>query len=326
MVLMLCSAFKAVHKKLKEKFKPMIQPKTRRLGLCDFVPEESALLKFVARFHPTKFHQLRLKIKSLHMSTLLDELRLLALAEVAKYATSNFEGELIELGVYKGGSAAAVAWYLSMSGIQRPFHLCDTFTGLPSPREWEYHRAKDFGDTTYKKVKHCLQTFLPEYPFRYHQGLFTETLPFIVQAKFCFAHVDADLYDSVRESCEFLYPRMAKGGIIVFDDYGAPTCPGAKRAIDEFFADKLEKPSHIVRSVYGVAIGTSHSHFKGIVLRKTLIPATLHFLKHTSWVVFKAVARQILTWLTSPQVARFIGDLFSGVTGKKAKGCKRDPS
>jgi O-methyltransferase len=303
----------------------MIPPKTRRLGLSDFVPEESAPLEFVARFHP-KFQQLKLKIKSLQISTLLDDLRLLALAEMAKYATSSFEGELIELGVYKGGSAAAVAWYLSMSGIQRPFHLCDTFTGLPTPREWEYHGAQDFVDTTYKKVKYCLQTFLPEYPFRYHQGLFSETLPFIAQAKFCFAHVDADLYESVQESCEFLYPRMIRGGIIVFDDYGAPTCPGAKKAIDEFFADKLEKPCHIARCAYGVVIGTSHNHFKGIVLRKTLIPAILHFLKHTSWVVFEVVVRRILTLLTSPQVARFIVDPFSWVIGKKAKERKLDPS
>ena len=60
----------------------MIPPKTRRLGLSDFVPEESALLEFVARFHP-KFQQLKLKIKSLQISTLLDDLRLLALAERA---------------------------------------------------------------------------------------------------------------------------------------------------------------------------------------------------------------------------------------------------
>jgi O-methyltransferase len=278
---------------LKEEFKPLNQQKPR-LGLCDFVPADSALLKFVARFHP-KFQQLKLKLKSLDISTLLDDLRLLALVEMAKYATSIFEGELIELGVYRGGSAAAIAWYSSMTGIQRRFYLCDTFTGLPKAREWEHHSAGDFGDTTYKQVVNCLRTLLPGYPFQFHQGLFSETLPLIPQVKFCFAHVDADLYKSIRESCEFLYPRMVKGGIIIFDDYGAPTCSGAKKAIDDFFADKLEKPSHIARCAYGVIIGRSDTQFQGMVLRRTLIPAALHFLKHAPWVVFKAVVRRILT-------------------------------
>jgi O-methyltransferase len=29
---------------------------------------------------------------------------------------------------------------------------------------------------------------------------------------------------------------------MVFDDYGTPTCPGARLAVDEFFADKNENP------------------------------------------------------------------------------------
>lgn len=288
----------------------MTQLKTRRPGLCDFVPEDSVLLKFAARFHP-KFQQLKQKIKPLDTGTLLDDLRLFALMELARYATSNFEGEMIELGVYRGGSAAAVACYSSEAGIQRPFHLCDTFTGLPSPREWEYHKARDFGDTTYEKVVDCLQTLLPEYPFQFHQGLFSESLPLIAQVKFCFAHVDADLYDSILESCEFLYPRMVKGGIIVFDDYGAPTCPGATQAIDEFFTDKLEKPSHIARCAYGIAFGTRYANFKGTVLRKTLTPSSLNFLKHLARALPKAIARRILTRLISTQKARFKGNPFS---------------
>jgi hypothetical protein len=34
----------------------------------------------------------------------------------------------------------------------------------------------------------------------------------------------------------------ATGGVIVCDDYGFASCPGARRAIEEFFADKPEKP------------------------------------------------------------------------------------
>lgn len=29
---------------------------------------------------------------------------------------------------------------------------------------------------------------------------------------------------------------------MLFDDYGFPTCPGARQAVDEFFDDKPETP------------------------------------------------------------------------------------
>jgi O-methyltransferase len=35
---------------------------------------------------------------------------------------------------------------------------------------------------------------------------------------------------------------MVSGGFIIFDDYGMPSCPGARAAVDQFFADKPEKP------------------------------------------------------------------------------------
>jgi O-methyltransferase len=53
--------------------------------------------------------------------------------------------------------------------------------------------------------------------------------------------VDADLYTSVRECCEFFWPRMVNGGVVVFDDYGFSNCPGAKKAIDEYFAKTTDK-------------------------------------------------------------------------------------
>ena len=35
---------------------------------------------------------------------------------------------------------------------------------------------------------------------------------------------------------------MQRGAVIVYDDYGFPTCPGARKAVDDFFADKPEMP------------------------------------------------------------------------------------
>ncbi len=53
------------------------------------------------------------------------------------------------------------------------------------------------------------------------------------------------IYRSVRDCCEFFYPRMETGGVMLFDDYGKFTCLGAKLAVDEYFTDKPEKPYYL---------------------------------------------------------------------------------
>ena len=54
-----------------------------------------------------------------------------------------------------------------------------------------------------------------------------------------------DIYSSVYSSTEYFYTRMAHGGIIIFDDYGFKTCPGAKQAVDLFFESKPEVPWYL---------------------------------------------------------------------------------
>jgi predicted O-methyltransferase YrrM len=54
-------------------------------------------------------------------------------------------------------------------------------------------------------------------------------------------HIDVDLYNPTKDSLEFFCPRLRPGGIIVCDDYGFSSCPGATAACNEFLADKPEK-------------------------------------------------------------------------------------
>ena len=59
--------------------------------------------------------------------------------------------------------------------------------------------------------------------------------------KFCFVHLDVDLYQPTLDSLTFFYEKMIQGGIILCDDYGFTTCPGAKKAMDSFFSDTHEE-------------------------------------------------------------------------------------
>jgi hypothetical protein len=45
-----------------------------------------------------------------------------------------------------------------------------------------------------------------------------------------------DLYVPALECLNYFGPRLVQGGIVVLDDYGKPTCPGIRRAAEEFLA------------------------------------------------------------------------------------------
>lgn len=56
-------------------------------------------------------------------------------------------------------------------------------------------------------------------------------------------HVDVDIYPTALECCKWLWPRLAKGGVMLFDDYGFRSYRSAiRRAVDEFFSAVRDKP------------------------------------------------------------------------------------
>jgi O-methyltransferase len=51
--------------------------------------------------------------------------------------------------------------------------------------------------------------------------------------EFRFCHIDVDVYQSAKDIVTWLWPRLAIGGIIVFDDYGFPYSQGITTLVDE---------------------------------------------------------------------------------------------
>lgn len=160
--------------------------------------------------------------------------RLWVIYKLAKQAKS-VRGAFLECGVFAGGSAKFIGSVLNGSGNR--LHLFDTWTGMPKTdptKDW--HREGDFGDVTAEDVR----AFVGPDPVM-HQGFMPDTFKDF-EGPIAFAHVDVDIYQSMKDCCEFIYPRMSSRGVMVFDDYGQATCYGAREAINEFFADKLEVP------------------------------------------------------------------------------------
>jgi hypothetical protein len=75
----------------------------------------------------------------------------------------------------------------------------------------------------------------------FHKGLFPHSAVGLEDERFCLAHIDVDIYESTKAACEWVYPRMVPGGIMLFNDYSCGECPGATKAVDKYFADKPEK-------------------------------------------------------------------------------------
>jgi len=74
----------------------------------------------------------------------------------------------------------------------------------------------------------------------YHKGWIPQRFADVSESDFCFVHLDVDLYQPTLDSLQFFYDRMPRGGIILCADYGFITCPGARQAMDAFFAAKKE--------------------------------------------------------------------------------------
>lgn len=172
--------------------------------------------------------------------TVVDRRRCFMLYQYARQVRT-LPGDAAEVGVYRGGTARLLARLLADD--RRRLHLFDTFAGMPAVDPLKDRHARgDFGDTTLEAVQAYLADCVG---VQLHAGLFPATATPIAQTTFRFVHIDVDIYQSVWDCCTFFYPRLVPGGVMVIDDYGLRTCPGAKLAVDSFFATTPEAPCYL---------------------------------------------------------------------------------
>mmetsp|Transcript_22522 Transcript_22522/g.80367 ORF Transcript_22522/g.80367 Transcript_22522/m.80367 type:complete len:219 (-) Transcript_22522:733-1389(-) len=164
-------------------------------------------------------------------------------------------GGVVELGCNAGVTACMLQAVLvkhKPSHLPGDLHLYDSFEGLPP------------GDARFDPPAYAIcpgamraapETVLSNFasfglsPPTIHVGWFKDScsgdgLP----AKIAFAHLDGDLYASILESLQVVYPRLVPGAIVVVDDFCDPgqldrhnIFPGAFDACRDFFADKPEQ-------------------------------------------------------------------------------------
>jgi len=143
------------------------------------------------------------------------------------------DGDIWECGVYKGGTARMIATILQEITPTKPLYLFDTFEGMPETDSVrDLHMKGDFSDTTVEAVANYVGC---EDVCIVRKGNIPETFIGLETHSIAFAHIDVDIYRAILDCLDFIWPRLTSGGFIVFDDYGFPSCPGARAAVDEFF-------------------------------------------------------------------------------------------
>jgi hypothetical protein len=150
--------------------------------------------------------------------------------------TESVQGDTAECGVYKGATSYLICQ--AENGIPRTHFIFDSFEGLsqPTTEEGNYWTKGDLA-TSLERTR----ANLPFPNVSYHKGWIPDRFEDVADRRFAFVHIDVDLGQPTLDSLKFFYPRMNRGGIIVCDDYGFLTCPGATKAFDEFQLGKPEK-------------------------------------------------------------------------------------
>lgn len=146
-------------------------------------------------------------------------------------------GDIAECGVYQ--AASSYLMLVASKGTGKHFYGFDSFEGLSEPQ------ASDKVGTgrtfQWKKNDLAVPEDLARKNLTYFDGQYTllkgwipERFGEVTNKTFSLVHIDVDLYDPTKEAVTFFWPRMSAGGMIVCDDYGFDSCPGARKAMDEF--------------------------------------------------------------------------------------------
>ena len=163
---------------------------------------------------------------------------------------AKLSGDLLEVGVWRGGTGALLAARVAQRtgayngngfGAKRVF-LADTFSGVVKAGANDaYYRGGEHADTSPKIVQRLLEELEIDNA-ELLCGVFPdETGERIRTRRFSLVHIDVDVYQSARDTVEWVWPSLAVGGVVVYDDYGFYGCEGVTRLVHEEYerSDRL---------------------------------------------------------------------------------------
>ncbi|MDQ4144469.1 MAG: TylF/MycF family methyltransferase [Actinomycetota bacterium] len=178
-----------------------------------------------------------------------------ALVAATRYIVErDVPGDIVECGVWRGGSAMICALTLLSLGVDsRRIHLFDTFSGMTAPTSkdrdvtgsspvdrWAREEREDHNAWCYAPLDEVIanlrSTGYPEQNLRFIKGRVEETLPAPELGSISLLRLDTDWYESTYHELKHLFPLVENGGVAIFDDYGY--WQGAREAVDTYFDEE----------------------------------------------------------------------------------------
>lgn len=160
------------------------------------------------------------------------------------------DGDVVECGVGRGNSLLYLALLVKDEMKGRKLWGFDSFEGFPEPSEQDRSsrapREGEHSGVDVSDIENLLINSGLDVNFLYTQlslvkGFFSESLSKYAGDTIALLQLDVDLYDSYLTTLKYFYPRVAEGGVVLFDEYlgwnDNIQFPGAQIAIDEYLVD-----------------------------------------------------------------------------------------
>jgi len=162
------------------------------------------------------------------------------LRELKQVLDKSVDGDVVELGCYKGLTSLELQKLLKGQGSSKKLYLYDSFEGLPdkqaadeSPAGSQF-KAGELYVSKREVVERFKRASLP-LPFVY-KTWFKDIKENQLPARICFAFLDGDFYESIKDSLIKIWPFLDPQAVIVVDDYANQALPGAAKAVNEWLS------------------------------------------------------------------------------------------
>ena len=147
-------------------------------------------------------------------------------------------GDLVETGVWRGGSCILMRAILKAYGVSdRIVWLADSFEGLPTSTHaddlhWNFERYRELAVSMEQVQDNFKKYGLLDDQVKFLKGWFKDSLPTAPIERIAVLRLDGDLYESTWDAITALYPKLSIGGYILIDDYGS--IDSCAKAITDF--------------------------------------------------------------------------------------------
>jgi O-methyltransferase len=181
-----------------------------------------------------------------------------ALRTSVEYIQENsISGDIVECGVWRGGSMMVVALTLLRLRETRRLWLYDTFSGMTPPgsvdMNFQGRTAEDllaeqdpdnsviWAKSSLAEVQAALaETGYPAEQIKFIAGPVENTIPDQTPESIALLRLDTDWFQSTYHELAHLWPRLVEGGVLIIDDYGY--WAGARKAVDQYFSEAGLRP------------------------------------------------------------------------------------